>query len=368
MIVIVTYEAMPDKSPGAIRCNSFAQAYAKMGQEVVVLHKGKFISDANPKMISCYNDNRYKQYFGFSRTVKQHLDNLIQKSKIDAVITYGYFKPIARWCEKSNITCVVDVVEWYSKEQFKRWCLSIKYWLKNIEIRNIVHSKVNVIAISSFLEHYFRERGHKTVRIPIIVENTDRVNRQELDFGKLKIIYAGSHLLMDNIALIIKALSKLNVCEKDRLQLNIYGLNREKILQCVSEEDLALAGDSINILGRKPNKEIIEAYQHTHFSICLRDPNLRVNKAGFPSKVVESMKLGVPVICNYSSDLSLYLTPGSNAIIVNSLTEEDLRQKFRELLKLCPDDYSELSNNASTSISEKLSASAFKNELRTIIN
>lgn len=367
MIVIVTYEAMPDYSPGAIRCNSIAMAYKNLGYNVTVLHKGIFSSESNPIMISCHNDNRFKRYFGFTKTAVSHLNELKRNSKIDAVITYGFFLSIYRWCTKNDIKCVVDVVEWYSKEQFKRWYFAIPYLKKECEIRNIAKSKANVIAISSFLEKYFHKLGHKTVRIPIITDMPVKCDRTEIATDRVRIIYAGSHILMDNVLLIIRTISELAADTQKRILFSIYGLSRERLLQHISESELAKVEDSVKIYGRRPNNEIIEAYKKSHFSIVIRDPELRVNKAGFPSKVIESMKMGVPVICNYSSDLGLYLKDNVNCIISNDISQEALTNAILKVLTVNASEYSQISLNAQKTVEKEFNISTYAKECEDII-
>lgn len=367
MIVIVTYEEMPDNSPGAIRCNSLAQVYIRLGYDVYILHKGAYSSNTNPITISCHNNNRFIKYFGFSRIVISHLNELRRSSRIDAVITYGFFKSIYHWCAKNDIKCVVDVVEWYSKEQFKRWYFAIPYLKKECEIRNIAKSKANVIAISSFLEKYFRKLGHKTVRIPIITDKPVKYNRTEISTDRVKIIYAGSHILMDNVLLIIKTISELALDTQKRILFSIYGLRRERILQYISESELAKVDDSVKIYGRRPNNEIIEAYKKSHFSIVIRDPELRVNKAGFPSKVIESMKMGVPVICNYSSDLNLYLKDNINCIISNDISQEALTNAILKVLAINASEYSQISLNAQKTVEKEFNISTYAKECEDII-
>lgn len=367
MIVIVTYEAMPNNSPGAIRCNSLAQAYIRLGYDVYVLHKGIYSSATNPFAISCHNDNRFKRYFGFSKTVISHLDELKRNSKIDAVITYGFFKSIYCWCAKYNIKCVVDVVEWYSKEQFKYWYFAIPYLKKECDIRNITKYKVNVIAISSYLEQYFRKYGCKTVRIPIITDGPIEFKRIGISTDRVRIIYAGSHILMDNVLQIIKTISELAADTKKRILFSIYGLSRKKILQHISESELAKVEDYVEIHGRRPNNEIIEAYKKSHFSIVIRDPSLRVNKAGFPSKVIESMKMGVPVICNYSSDLNLYLKDNVNCIVANDITQKSLTNAILKALTINASEYSQISLNAQKTVEKEFNISTYSKECEEII-
>lgn len=368
MIVIITYENYPDGSPGAIRCKSIADAYTSFGFDVSIIHKGLFKTEGNnPTVISCYDSNRIKKYFGFSYKVIHCLDELKKRHTIQAVLTYGFFKSINKWCSVNNIVNVVDVVEWYSKEQFKRWYLSFNYMLKQREIRDIAKSKANVIAISSFLQEFFSQKGCKTVRIPIIVNDMGISGTECPNTDTVNLMYAGSHIIMDNILLVLRSLSRLEENERRKIRFSIYGLDKDILMKSLLPSEQSAIENCVSFFGKRPNNEILNAYKNAHFTIFLRNPELRVNKAGFPSKVVESMKMGVPVICNYSSDLDLYLVSDKNSIIVDKLSEDELCETFIKLLKLSQKDLTELRKNAISTVATKLCATNFSKEFTEII-
>ena len=52
-------------------------------------------------------------------------------------------------------------------------------------------------------------------------------------------------------------------------------------------------------------------------TVLQRNPRARFARAGFPSKVAESLLLGCPVMANLSSDLADYLS-ASNSVILES--------------------------------------------------
>ncbi len=369
MIVIIAYENYPDGSAGAIRCESLAQMYVDLGYDVLVCHKGMYTNLGNPQVASFYRENKYIKFFCFSRFIVRKLNLLKQTKKIDAVISYDtIFKPVCRWCIQNNVVHICDIVEWYSKEQFHRWYLSIPYWKKEWDIRYLVKKKFNIIGVSSYLAKFFKDKGCKSVCVPIVGNDTKVCQRTDEDVSVINIIYAGSHLLMDNIPLIVKSLSILREEERRRICMTIFGLSEDAIYAYLSEKEINNTKSILKIKGRKPNSEVVEAYKTAHFTIMLRDPELRVNKAGFPSKVVESMKMGVPMICNYSSDLDKYLVAGENCVNIRDLTQESLCAAFRRILEITPSEMSKLRLNAASTISKHLTPMAFKTQLIEILS
>ena len=104
-----------------------------------------------------------------------------------------------------------------------------------------------------------------------------------------------------------------------------------------------------------------------HFSILLRPAEQRYAKAGFPTKVPESLSVGTPVICNFSSDLGDFLSDGINCIEVKNCNEEDMSEAVARILKLNESALKELSVNARKLAVEKFDYRLFVPEVRSIL-
>ena len=373
MIIIVTYSNYPNGSASAIRYATFEQAYRDMKYDVAIIDK--FINGMQHSNESRWA--KYKRYLLFSYNVIKSIRELMLLHTIDAVIIGSDVRAIhaaiiQRWCHCNRLKCVFDATEWYSKEQVNRWLLSTSYWEKEFLNRWVINKRSRVIAISSYLYDYFNEKGCKVTRIPVIC-NPKSTSPLSLDSNKnndntLRIIYAGSHLKMDNLPLIIEALSMTPDEQRKKIKFVVYGITRDKIREYISDEVLLKLQDTLHIMGRKPNSEVIEAYKTADFSILLRDPNLRVNKAGFPSKVVESMRMGVPVICNYTSDLELYLQDKHNCIIVDQLDTKTLCNFFKDLINMPLLHKLQIGQNAIHSVTTQLSSQQFETNFKNIIS
>ncbi|MDT9702077.1 glycosyltransferase, partial [Streptomyces sp. P17] len=75
--------------------------------------------------------------------------------------------------------------------------------------------------------------------------------------------------------------------------------NLDKIIKC---HGLVSAESAANLV------------KNSDFSIIIR-PDIRSVQAGFPTKFVESLSVGTPVIANLTSDLGVYLKHGINGYI-----------------------------------------------------
>ena len=69
-------------------------------------------------------------------------------------------------------------------------------------------------------------------------------------------------------------------------------------------------------MGRIPHNDVITIVSNADYSILIRDNNL-VNSAGFPTKFVESISCGTPVISNENSCISKYYNGNKNGVLVS---------------------------------------------------
>ena len=66
-----------------------------------------------------------------------------------------------------------------------------------------------------------------------------------------------------------------------------------------------------------------EAVNHADFTILLRNRN-RATMAGFPTKIVESLACGTPVITTRTSDLEHYIVDGDTGFFIDISSEEKM--------------------------------------------
>lgn len=374
MIAIITYENYPDDSPGAIRNHSFATALAQMGHNVEVIHKGEETHKSAFRQKSLYRRNKYSKWLLFWWRAISELRKLHKSDGLDAVIIYSCGLLIGallikNWCKRHKVKVIFDVVEWYSKEQFKHGAMAYQYQEKQIMNTRIIDKECRVITISGFLENYYNKKGCKTTKIPIIW-NKDSIADASLvkSSSHRNFIYAGSHYEMDNIPLILKSIKLLPYDCRTKMRLDIYGFTELFIKSRIGDKNWDTIKDVVKAHGRQPNSVVLDAYRNSDFTILLRDPNFRVNQAGFPSKVIESMAFGVSVMCNYSSDLKDFLVDGDNSIIVKNLNALAIAQSMSRIIGLSPDEVKQLRLNAVETISNCFCTEQYFNKFESILN
>ena len=120
----------------------------------------------------------------------------------------------------------------------------------------------------------------------------------------------------DRLNVIIEALFQ---CGCRNLSLDIAGITRENYEKYfpVHHEILEklIGEDRLRFHGRLEHKAALELLKTADFSIFYREDN-RMTRAGFPTKFVESISCGVPVITTETSDLKKYLRDGRNGLVI----------------------------------------------------
>lgn len=328
MLIISTCK-YPNGDAGSVRQHSFAKLYRELGYDVTVIGMGAYTNfqlennDGIPyaSLRSAQNNlfAKFENYFGFKSRLKRFLKSYGDCTYIQVVdIPANALFYLKKYARKHNISLIHDSVEWYSPEQFKNGKLSIPYILKEKYNTKWIDRQFSVTAISSFLENHFKSRGINTVRIPVIMDISAMPCEKHTVSEKTVFLYAGSPGKKDYIAEIIKGFAMLPHELLTRAELQLLGISREQLtaLCGVEENTIAQLGSTLICLGRVPREEVLNRLAAADFTVLLRSKAQRYAKAGFPTKVVESLSTATPVITNITSDLGMYLKDGYNSIIV----------------------------------------------------
>jgi len=157
--------------------------------------------------------------------------------------------------------------------------------------------------------------------LPPVVDANEEKWRNSLDNKKsntvLQIVYSGvPGRNKDKINLLIDLIYRIH--EKRKFILNIIGVTKEQFLESyptyINKLD-ALDG-IIYFQGRVSHNESLEYLKTADVSCFIRNNN-KTTKAGFPTKFVESITCGTPVITTNTSDLHKYLVEGVNGFFID---------------------------------------------------
>jgi glycosyltransferase involved in cell wall biosynthesis len=262
-----------------------------------------------------------------------------QPTRPSHVLLYGGDAPYAahlrRWCRHNGVPLVVDVVDWYSPQQMRGGVLGPPYLSARLALGYHYPRCDGVIAISSYLDDYYRSRGARVLRVPPTLD-VRRVPVGEdgarLGSAELTLVYAGAPGKKDLIDTMVRAVEQVNGADR-RIEFRIVGPTAAQVTELVGGR----TPPGVRVLGRMPQQEVPVALREADFSVLLR-PEERFTRAGFPTKFCESLANGTPVIANLTSDLGSYLTDGAEGLVCRDRSVEALAETLRRALLLTAAD------------------------------
>ena len=335
----------PDGDAGAIRQYKLAVMCKALGHEPLIVGLG----NSNNMRLQNYNGinfvslrqgkNKIIDKIASHAMYWNRLKKLITENQPDAIIIddLGVVNTIniKNFCKRKQIRLIHDSIEWYSPEQFKRGKLSYGYIRKDLLNRFLIDESCGVIAISNYLYDHFTKKGCTCVRIPIVISEEDLSAKKNLPEDKVVFTYAGQPGKKDYLHVMLDAFALLPDELLQRVVFNIVGCTKEQMIAAgINEAVLKKLDKQLVVHGRVTHGEVLRILSATHFTLLMRSPVQRYAKAGFPTKVVESLSNSTPVICNLTSDLGEYLTDTADSFIATDCSADALKECLEKAIAL----------------------------------
>lgn len=344
---------LPDKNAAAQRVVNNSKLFSKINYQVFFNGISKNIEEDESDFNEIFVDD-FKFYTKAARypkslvnwfnyiidisNVKKIIENDLSDN-VSLVIAYNYpsikLWRLQNYCKKRKIRVIADVTEWYQPEGplFLKAIKSIDTWLR----MKFVHFNVDgIIAISNYLMNYYKSLP--CLRLPPLVDKNSQKweNKFLLNKNEKKLLsYVGSpgSGKKDRLDLIIISLSQI-IDIFPQFIFQIIGITETEYMNSFPNLPVPQnLKDHIVFHGRKNHLEAIEFLKESDFTIFVRDINL-VNIAGFPTKFVESISLGIPVITNITSDLNEYLFNGNTGFILDFTSLKTLNSTLLAALSI----------------------------------
>jgi glycosyltransferase involved in cell wall biosynthesis len=330
---------LPDGNAAAQRVVGNARALRALGYRVVLVSMDFKQRPETPLL--------QQEHFGFESWVIQkdsrqanrivgHFDarpyrRILEKyADVRFVILYNFptwmSLMILRYCTARKIRTVADVTEWYDTKG-RSLPVRIVKGLDSMFRMRIVNRRLDgLILISRWLMDYYGRNGH-TVRIPPLIDLEDPKweNRTPAEERPLRFVFAGSASKQkERLDQLVAATMELH--RKYPIGLDIIGITEERF-QCIYGMDTsalhATEPGIVRFLGVVGHIDALGFVKKASHSLIIRNPS-RLTNAGFPTKFVESVSCGTPVIVTDTSDLKEYVSNGRNGYLVSAdhLAEE----------------------------------------------
>lgn len=331
----------PESNAAGKRVYGNALILSKLGYKVVLIGKNKNSIKENPiyygdivfTSFPNYCIYQTKQYVNFINEI------IIKNEQPQCIIRYGspglaeFDRQLIVFCKAKGIQLIADVVDWLPPSGNNFIFNLVKRTDTYLE-KSIYNAQSNgIIAISSYLSNYYKNKNCNTVIIPPIAsEYIENTSNNEI----INVVYAG-------VPFRIGRRVKHNDEVKDRLDLavhgiagvikrgipvvfDIYGITKDEYLTAYPQ-DSYLMNNNIKFYGKIAMQSVQERINQADFTILLRDRN-RASMAGFPTKIVESISCGTPVITTDTSDISQYITSMRTGFFVDITNANRLIDEF----------------------------------------
>jgi glycosyltransferase involved in cell wall biosynthesis len=315
-----------------------------------------------------------KKLISYKKSVKYFLEILIKRDSktIKAIIVYSgysfYLAPLLKWSRKNNVPLVFDAVEWYTPKKRIHWFLKPNFWNTEFAMRYLIPQTKNVIAISTFLEKYYKNKDCNTVVIPPLYFT--KVEPILKNRNYLQLSYTGSPGKKDNLNMLIEAILELNKIQKTKkIKFEIAGINNDELLlyPAFKSKNIKKVPNNFRAHGYIKMKQAQELTASSDFSILFRK-NDKTNTAGFPTKAVESLSLGTPLFMNYSSDLHLYFNDQENAIIVETLNVKEIKYRLNKIISMPVSRVYDMKQNAMKTASDNFHIESKIEDMKCFLN
>ncbi|EOW6803693.1 glycosyltransferase [Cronobacter muytjensii] len=202
---------------------------------------------------------------------------------------------------------ILDSTEWYESEHLvggKYGAASLENWCRMFLAYPLFN---NIIAISTYLENFYNKKRKNIIKIPPLSDQYYEPHLNDKCNSTLSFFYAGSPGKKDRLDNFVEDLLRSKTMGIN-LKFYIAGIDKTKFLElypAYRAKDKVL-DERFVFLGRIPMTEVFTWYAKVNYCVFFRE-NKRYALAGFPSKYVEAISHGIPVITNAIGDISTEL-------------------------------------------------------------
>lgn len=330
---------LPDKNAAAQRVVANAKILRALDYEVRLVGLGQACETFEYEGFSCTNlpyPRSASQWLQYLTSIKRYL--LYFDPNPQLVIAYNHpawaLEKLRKYCQRRSIKIVADCTEWYTPEGNVLYKL-IKGLDTKSRMEKIQPKLDGIISISRFLHEYYSSHGTKSIQLPPLVDFEEKKwsKTPSFEFDRdqkaLKLVYAGSPGHKDRLDTIVNVVIRQNDIRP--VFFMIIGLDEAQFRDLYGFTDVI--PDYILFKGRMSHGEVLSALRTADFQVFVREENI-TTRAGFPTKFVESISAGLPVITNLTSNLDEYLVDGRNGFVVDTSSEDALRESFKRVLNV----------------------------------
>lgn len=263
-------------------------------------------------------------------------------NRIFAVVAMDYeiiaLVRLGHWCKKHDIVLICDNVEWYEKSVLPFPARLIKNLDTNLRMNWYYPHAQAMITISRFLFDKYKGYGFPVVEVPSNVDKSDP-KWAHLSFWHSRkervIAYAGNpgkHCSKERVDLLITAVCML-YSENLPCRLRLAGFDQSTFEADYPDLKNLPGYGRIEYIGKIKHRQCIALLNDSDFSAVIRDDR-QSTRAGFPTKLAESIASGTPVIATPSSNITDYLHEGKTCMMTKDFSLQAIKSALRKALEI----------------------------------
>lgn len=375
-IIICSSRRFPNGEAGAIHLIGIAECFRMIGYDVIFVCKS-YCNKNNYNFpftffpVNYNNENKLNKIYSHLFTKKRILRTVCKKFKNPDIILFdASFSPneldfISK--KYKNTKLLLSLVEQYSNEEFTNKNL-IAYRLKRNNDRLLFsfdNRKFKIITISNYLNNLLTSRKFKCLTIPFLYTNYFDPVQMTTPNKKVTFIYCGSPSKKDSLLMMLEGFTLLPENILNKISIEIVGVERDWIIKKGENSLSKKIFDFTHFYGKLNHEQCILKIKNSDFSILLRNPNAVFSKAGFPTKVSESLHFSTIPITNITSDLGHYLKDGYNSVIVSDYSPESFKEAILRAVSL--KNLESIKANCKETSKNFLTPNAFKEKLNNFL-
>jgi glycosyltransferase involved in cell wall biosynthesis len=341
---------LPDKNAAAHRVIANAKIFRKLGYDVIFVGATKDDSGYNIALkqkrvqgFQYYEVPYPKNIFDwleYTASIKiiTKIMVLHKSANIKGIITYNYpalgLLKLILISGRRGLKIIADSTEWYGGGASSLLFRCIKKLDNYMRMSHLHKNCDGVICISKYIQSLYPQTA--TVLLPPLVDVAEEKWKLPIKVPDAQKVFTyvgspGSSVEKENFETILSTFSKLP--KQIDIVLQIVGVSAQEALGSSRSELKPPNQNRVKYLGHLTNRECIKVINASHFFIFIRNESV-VTKAGFPTKFVESITAGTPVVTNVSSDLEDYLESGRNGFWIDSTNKEKMLETIKNLISL----------------------------------
>lgn len=348
----------PDGDAAALRVYSLAKLFERCGAKVCFAGwEGEVARTYQYKGHICYSQAEFRvrrkgilsRVLGFVFRGRKTVAWLMRHKRFDAVVLYNppaFFALCMMALAKIyKFKLILDSTEWYESDHLPGGRFGLAAIENEIRMKIIYPLFSNAICISHFLKEHLNGVTNSIWLPPLLLNEIPVANFSSNSLDTLRFFYAGDMGLKDDLTRFVGALEYLEMQSKRRIELHVAGSSEVFFYNVLNAAGLEtdFCRSRIYFYGRLPREEILKLYANFHFSVFFRQ-NKRYALAGFPTKSVESLSRGCPIITNSVGDLASILIDGENSYVLGE--GASLGRLAAQLAELTPEVYRQMRSAA----------------------